>query len=334
MKTICIREGEGLNKIHIEDRQTIDLAPGEIRVRWRATTLNFHDYLVACGGIKVENGRIPMSDGAGDVVEIAQDITEFKVGDRVMSMFFPDWQSGHAKFKNIRAITGESIDGCMSYEACLPANAVTAIPDDYSYAEAATLPTAALTAWNALICNGKLIKGDKLLVEGTGGVSVFAAQLGIAMGAEVYATSSSETKAERLKEMGVITVVNYKEDPIWGKTLFKLSGGGIDHVIDVGGGSTMKQSIEAATIGGHIHAIGILGDGRKGEITFPKLFFKFITMQGLAVGNRQMQLDMVKALNNYSFRPVIDKVFNFDQLKEAFEYQASGKHFGKIVVEF
>lgn len=334
MKTIRIVEGDGLNKISIRSSEPVAPGPAEVRIRWHATSLNFHDYLVACGGIIVPEGRIPMSDGAGEVIEVGSQVSSFKVGDKVMSMFFPDWQEGAASFNTIRAITGESIDGCMTTESCLPESAITHIPDNYSYAEAATLPTAALTAWNALICNGKLSAGQKVLIEGTGGVSIFAMQLSLAMGAEVYATSSSAHKAERLKQMGVKEVINYKEDPLWGKSIFQLSGTGVDHVIDVGGGSTMKQSIEAATIGGHIHAIGILGNGRKGEITFPKLFFKFITMQGLAVGSRQMQIDMVNALNDFDFRPVLDRSFEFDQLKEAFEYQVSGQHFGKIVAEF
>ena len=175
--------------------------------------------------------------------------------------------------------------------------------------------------------------GDAVLIEGTGGMSIFGMQIALAAGATVYATTSSPTKAERLKEMGAAAVVNDREDTRWGKTIFKLSGGGVDHVLDVGGGSTMKQSIEAAKVGGSIIAIGILGDGRKGEITFPKLFFKHLTMTGVAVDSRDAQEAMVKSINVSRWKPLIDKSFGLEEIAEAFRYQASGQHFGKIVVE-
>jgi len=153
-------------------------------------------------------------------------------------------------------------------------------------------------------------------------------------GAKVYATTSSEEKAERLKSIGVEAVVNYKTDERWGKTINRMTGGGVDHVLDVGGGSTMKQSIEAIGVGGHIASIGILGGGRKGEITFPKLFFKQLRMTGLAVGSRVMQEKMIEAINISGIKPVIDRTFGFDELPDAFRYQESGKHFGKIVLEW
>jgi len=180
---------------------------------------------------------------------------------------------------------------------------------------------------------GQLTAGESVLIEGSGGMSIFGMQLALAAGARVFATTSSEEKAERLKSMGAEAVVNYKEDSRWGKSLFKMTGG-IDHVLDVGGGSTMVQSIEAAAIGGHVVSIGILGGGRKGEITFPKLFFKHIKVSGIAVGSRVMQERMVKAINQSGFKPIIDKSFSFDQLADAFRHQESGKHFGKIVLEY
>jgi len=176
--------------------------------------------------------------------------------------------------------------------------------------------------------------GETVLIEGTGGMSIFALQLAKAAGARVFATTSSEAKAERLKAMGVEAVVNYKQDERWGKTISKLTDGGVDHVLDVGGGSTMKQSVEATKIGGHIASIGILGNGRKGEMTFPKLFFKQLTISGLAVGSRKMQTDMIDALEVSKLKPVIDKSFSFDQLADAFRHQESGAHFGKIVLEW
>ena len=333
MKVVAVKEPGGFDNLIIEERPDPVPGAGEILVQWHATSLNYHDYLVAAGGIKVPGGRIPMSDGAGEVLAIGEGVNDWKVGDKVMSMFFPYWVEGKPTFRKTVGVMGETLDGCIAEKAILPASGLTAIPEGYSYAEAATLPCAGTTAWRGLM-EGELKAGDKVLIEGTGGVSIFALQFAKAAGAKVYATTSSPAKAERLKEMGVEAVVNYKEDERWGKTIFKLSGGGVDHVIDVGGGSTMKQSIEAAAIGGHIASIGILSGGRKGEITFPKLFFKHITMTGLAVGPRTMQEDMVRAINVSGLKPVIDKSFGFGELADAFRYQESGAHFGKIVLEY
>jgi len=334
LRQLIINEPGGFEDCKIVAQPDPTPKAGEILVHWHATSLNFHDYLVAKGLIKVVPGRIPMSDGAGEVIAVGPDVTQWKVGDKVMSMFFPNWIEGKPTMAKTIAISGESVDGFMTEKSCLSENAVTAFPEWMSYAAAATLPTAGLTAWRALMVEGNLQAGQKVLIEGTGGVSIVALQMAKAIGAQVFATTSCPEKAERLKAMGATAVVNYREDERWGKTIFKLADGGVDHVIDVGGGSTMKQSIEAAAMGGHIVSIGILGDGRKGEITFPKLFFKHLTMTGLAVGSREMQEAMVKAINVNQLQPVLDKRFAFDQLVDAFKYQESGKHFGKIVLEW
>lgn len=332
MKVLSIKLPGGLDHLNISEKENPTPAAGGVLVRWHATSLNYHDYLVAKGMIPVADGRIPMSDGAGEIVAIGSDVNEWKVGDKVMSMFFPNWVDGKPTLKKTIAITGESVDGCMTELSCYKSDALTAIPEGYSYEEAATLPCACTTAWRGLFVEGNLQAGQKVLIEGTGGMSIFALQLAKAAGARVFATTSSPEKAERLMAMGAEAVVNYKEDERWGKTIFKMTQGGVDHVLDVGGGSTMVNSIEAAAIGGHIASIGILGGGRKGEITFPKLFFKHLRMTGLAVGSREMQMNMVDAINVSGMRPVVDKVFGFEELKEAFEYQESGRHFGKIVV--
>lgn len=333
MKAITVKSPGGLDNLAIVEQDQPKPKAHEVLVKWHATSLNYHDYLVAVGAIPVQDGRIPMSDGAGEIVEIGSDVYNWKVGDKVMSLFFPGWTDGDAELRKIAGVSGETIDGYMTEMSCVSAESLSAIPDEYSYAEAATLPCAGLTAWNGLMNTGKLQAGQTVLIEGTGGMSMLGLQIAQAAGARVYATTSSPEKAERLKSMGCEAVVNYKEDERWGKTIYKMSGG-IDHVLDVGGGSTMKQSIEAARIGGYITAIGILSGGRKGEITFPKLFFKFITMKGIAVGSRKMQEEMVKAVNVNGIKPIIDKSFAFDQLADAFRYQESGKHFGKIVLEW
>lgn len=334
MKTIGIKQLGGFENVVIIEKPDPTPGAGQVVIKWHATSLNFHDYLVAAGGIKVPDGRIPMSDGAGEIIAVGEGVDEWKIGDKVMSMFFPNWLEGKPTLKKTMFILGETLDGCMAEQSVLPATAVTKIPEGYTYAEAATLPTAGLTAWRALMVEGKIEAGDKVLIEGTGGMSIFALQLAKMAGAIVYATTSSNEKAERLKAMGVEAVINYKEDERWGKTIFKMTGGGVDHVLDVGGGSTMRNSIEAAAMNGHIYSIGILGGGRKGEITFPKLFFKHLRMTGLAVGSVEMQNKMIDAININGLDPVIDKSFGFEELVDAFKYQATGKHFGKIVLEW
>lgn len=334
MKVVSIGPKGGLENLQIQEVDKPEPGVDEVLVRWHATSLNYHDYLVGVGAIPVPEGRVPMSDGAGEIVAVGADVTQWKVGDRVMSMFFPNWIDGRPAASKTKAISGETVDGFLTEYGLANANSLTRIPNNYSYAEAATLPCAALTAWRALVVEGGIKMGDKVLIEGSGGMSIFALQLAKAAGATVYATSSSAEKAERLREMGAVDVVDYRADERWGKTIFRASGGGMDHVLDVGGGSTMGQSIEAAAMDGHIYSIGILGNGRKGMITFPKLFFKHLRLTGLAVGSRLMQEDMIKAIEENMIRPVIDRSFGFDELAAAFQYQASGAHFGKIVLEY
>ena len=332
MKCITVNGG-GLDRLQITERAEPRPKAGEVKIRWHATSLNYHDYLVAIGAIRVPSERIPMSDGAGEVVAVGPGVTKWKVGDRVLSLFFPDWTDGLPSGEKTRAISGESVDGYATEYSCLPERSITAMPEGYSYAEGATLPCAALTAWRGLIEVGQLRPGDRVLIEGTGGMSVFGLQLAHAFGASVIATTSSTDKADRLRALGATAVYNYREDPKWGKTIFGDTGG-VDHVLDVGGGSTMQQSIEAAGMNASVVSIGILNDGRKGTLTFPKLFFKHLRLSGIAVGSALMQERMVRALERFEFRPLLDRSFAFDELAEAFRYQESGQHFGKIVVEW
>ena len=334
MKVVAVQSSGGLENLKVVDREDPTPMRNEVLVRWHATSLNYHDFLVATGAIPVKEGRIPMSDGAGEVIAIGPEVNRWSVGDKVISMFFPGWIEGKPEFRKIVGVSGETIDGYMTEMSCISEESLTGMPQGYTYAEAASIPCAGLTAWNALMHSGDLKAGDKVLVEGTGGVSIFGLQIAKMAGARVFATTSSDEKAEKLREMGCEAVVNYKSDERWGKSIFKLSDGGVDHILDVGGGATMKQSIEAAKIGGHITSIGILSGGRKGEITFPKLFFKFITMKGIAVGSRMMQERMVDTFNSQKIKPILDKSFGFDQLAEAFTYQSTGQHMGKIVLEW
>ena len=203
---------------------------------------------------------------------------------------------------------------------------------DTVFSQAATLPCAALTAWRALVVEGRIKASDTVLVEGTGGVSLFALQIAKAVGATVFATTSSEEKTHRLRMLGADHVVNYRTDSRWGKTMYQMCGG-VDHVVNVGGGSTIAQSIDAVGYCGHIVLVGILG-GRDATIVMPKLFFKHVRMTGIAVGSRLMQQDLIKAIENLSIQPIIDKSFGFEDLAEAFRYQERGLQCGKIVVEY
>lgn len=334
MQVIEVSQGGGLHNLLVRDRTDPQPQANEVIVRWHATSLNYHDYLVAAGAIPVQDGRIPMSDGAGEIIATGEDVSQWQTGDKVMSTFFPFWHEGRPSLRRMAVVSGETVDGYMAEKSAIPASSISAIPTGLSYAEAATLPCAGLTAWRGLIVEGKIKAGDKVLIEGTGGMSIMGLQLAQMAGAQVYATTSSASKAERLKDMGVDIVIDYTKDHQWGKSIYKLTDGGVDHVLDVGGGSTMNQSIEAAAIGGHIVSIGILSDGRKGSITFPKLFFKQLTLSGIAVGSRAMQEDMTRAININGLKPFIDTSFAFDQLGEAFRYQQSGQHFGKIILEW
>ncbi len=305
----------------------------EILIKWHATSLNYHDYLVVKGAIPVDEGRIPMSDGAGEIISVGAEVKSWNLGDKVMSLFFPDWMNGAPTPGNTGNISGESFDGYACEYSCLKEYQVTRIPDNFTFGQAATLPCAALTSWRALQVEGKIQPEEKVLAEGSGGMSIFAMQLGKMAGAKIFATTGNNNKIERIESLGVEKVVNYKEDPKWGRTIYRLSEGGMDHVLDVGGNSTIRQSIEAIKVYGNIYSIGILG-GPKGEILFPKLFFKQIHLIGLAVGSAEMQVDMIKAIETSEMKPIIDRSFPLEELDRAFEYQESGKHFGKIVVEW
>ncbi|WP_281992699.1 zinc-dependent alcohol dehydrogenase family protein [Sulfitobacter geojensis] len=332
MKTYQVSKPGGLENLKIVEQDTPKPNAGEVLVRWRATSLNFHDYMVGVGGIPVEEGRVPMSDGAGEVVAVGDGVNQWKQGDRVLSLFFPEWLDGKPSAENTQAMSGDTVNGFATEFSCVDANSLTRMPSNYTFEEAATLPCAALTAWRALVVEGNLQAGQSVLVQGTGGMSLFALKIAKALGAYVYATSSSEEKMARLKELGADEVFNYRTDEEWGTTIAERSGG-VDHVLDMGAGTTLKQSIAATAIGGHIAIIGIL-DSPIAELDVISLILGHKRMSGLAVGSKAMQEDMIALLEAKDVHPVIDRSFAFDELGKAFEHQASGSHFGKITVTY
>jgi NADPH:quinone reductase-like Zn-dependent oxidoreductase len=305
--------------------------PGQIRVRIEASSLNFHDLGVVLGRRPMPDGRIPMSDGAGHVEAVGEGVTEFAPGDLVVSCFFPDWQDGETGLVgHFDRTPGDGIDGYAREVVVTPANWFTHAPRGYSAQEAATLITAGLTAWRALVVNGGLKPGDVVLALGTGGVSVFALQIANAMGATVIITSSSDEKLEKARALGADHTINYRSTERWAEEVLTTTGGrGVDHVIEVGGPGTLSQSIAATRVGGHIALIGVL-TGLAGEVPTATLMRRQQRLQGLIVGSRRHQQDFVRALDNLSLRPVIDRVFPLEEAAEAFRYEQEGRHFGKI----
>ena len=309
--------------------------PGQIRVRVHATSLNYHDYSVVVGRMNLQGRRIPMSDAGGVVEAVGEGVEMFQPGDAVVSVFHPNWQGGKVPhLEGFAQVPGDGIDGYACEAVVTPASWFTRAPKGYSHEEAATLTTAGLTAWRALIVNGGLKAGDSVLVLGTGGVSIFALQIAKAMGARVMVTSSCDQKLARAKALGADHLVNYKSQPQWGQAAVEWTQGlGVDHVIEVGGPGTLPQSITAVAQGGHIALMGVL-TGISGDVPTAAFMRKQAKIQGLLVGSRDDQLDFIRAIEATSLRPVIDKSFALEDMAEAFRYQESGAHFGKITLRY
>ena len=333
IKTIYVQAGGGFEQVSVGLSEPRDPAAGEITVRLYASSLNYHDFLVVSGATPPQERRIPMSDGAGEVIAVGEGVSEFAVGDHVVSTFFPDWLDGAPHFIGFSRVPGDGMDGYAREQVTALATAFTLAPKGYSHAEAATLTTAGLTAWRALVDDGALKAGDTVLLQGTGGVSIFALQIAKAAGARVIATSSSDDKLQRLTAMGADEVINYRKDLQWGATARKMTNGrGVDHVIEVGGPETLEQSMLATKAGGHIAIIGVLS-GMDTQLSIVHALAYQIRLQALIVGSRRQQQDFVRAIEANGIRPVIDKHFALDQIVDAFQYQASGQHFGKIVLD-
>jgi NADPH:quinone reductase-like Zn-dependent oxidoreductase len=334
MKVAAVRAPGGLDRLVIEERPTPEPGAGELLVRVRASSLNYHDLAVVLGVLPAADGRIPMSDGAGEVVAVGAGVTAFKPGDQVMSTFFPHWEAGGPTAERLRGVPGDHADGFAAEYVAMPAGCFTRIPRGWSLTEAATLPCAALTAWRALVIEARIKPGDAVLTQGTGGVSVFTLQFAKAMGATVIATSSSDEKLARLKALGADHLINYRATPEWGAAVVEATGGkGVDLVVEVGGSGTLNESISACRVGGHISLIGVL-TGWSGAVETATAMFKNIAIKGITVGSREQQAEMVAAIDVIGLRPVIDSRFSLDGIADAFRHQQSQKHFGKICLAF
>lgn len=329
MQQAVIADTFGLDHVQVVVAPEPVPGPGEVLVRMKAWSLNYRDYLVATGRYnpKMPLPRVLLSDGAGEVVS---DGKRWKRGDRVAGIFMQRWLSGPYQDGLGDSSLGAQQEGVLAEYVALSEEGLVAIPSHLTYEEAATLPCAAVTAWNALFESGRVGPGQTVLVQGSGGVSVFALQLAKAAGARVIATSSSAEKRERLAAMGADWVLDYKAEPDWGKQIAKA--GGVDHVVEVGGVGTLSQALTAVKAGGHLSVIGIL-TGRTGEINIGQILHRAITVQGIYVGSRDMFERLNRAVTQLQLRPVIDSTFEFGQIQEALRYMESAGHFGKIVVK-
>ncbi len=334
MKTYVI-EAFGLDGLKIVDRPMPTPGHGQALIRWQAFSLNSRDLMVVKGiyNPKLRLPLIPFSDGAGIVEAVGEGVIRVKPGDRVTSLILPQWQSGDLTDALLRTGLGGSVDGVLAEASVLSENGLVPFPEHLSFEEAATLPCAALTAWNALVTSGGLKAGDVILVQGTGGVSLFALQFAKFSGARVVATSSSDAKLARAKDLGADVLVNYKSTPDWGDAARKLVGGaGVDHVVEIGGAGTLAQSMRAVRAGGRISLIGVLAGGG-GQISLLPILMRNLVAQGIFVGDRAMFEGMNRAISLHKMRPIIDRVFPFNEVIPALRHMESGAHFGKIVVK-
>ena len=334
MKAYRLEDFKSLDDLRLRDEDDPRPQRGELLVRVHAVSLNYRDIALARDRYPRPHrkGLVPVSDAAGEVVEVGAGADSFKVGDRVMGSFFRRWFGGRPSADLIKEQYGSEIDGWLLERKAVSQEAVVLAPATLTYEEASTLPCAGLTAWDALTGTVPIRAGHTVLTQGTGGVSIFALQLAKAVGASVIATTSSAAKADRLRSLGADGIVNYKEEPHWGERVRSLAGGlGVDRVVEVGGPGTIGESLQAVAYGGEIASIGFLTTDNPG-IDFFKLKRSGATFRNIAVGSREGLQELARAIAMVGIKPMIDRVFDFDAAKEAFAYLESGSHFGKVVI--
>jgi NADPH:quinone reductase-like Zn-dependent oxidoreductase len=323
----------GMEGLAIVDRPEPVPGANQVLIKMHAWSLNYRDLMTVTGRYnpRMKLPQIPLSDGAGEVVAVGSDVRSAKAGDRVANTFFEHWVSGESTDEKAKTALGAGRDGVLSEYVLLHEDGVIPIPEHLTYAEAATLPCAALTAWNGLVAQGKVKAGDTILTLGTGGVSIFALQFSLLNGCRVIITSGSNEKLARAKQLGASHTINYKETPNWSKEVRQLTGGrGVDHVVEVGGTGTFNQSIASVRRGGHISLIGVLAQG--GDANILPILMNNIRVQGIFVGSREMFFSMNSAITLHRLHPVIDRTFGFEEVQDAFKWMEGGKHCGKIVV--
>ena len=336
MKVYEIQGGFGLDHLKLAERPDPTPGAGQVLLRMRAASLNYRDLMMVAGSYnpKQRLPLIPCSDGVGEVVAVGDGVTRLTVGDRVATLFCQDWMGGRPSVEELRSTLGGPLDGTLAELMVLPETGVIRVPEHLSDAEAATLPCAALTAWNALAEHGRVAAGDTVLVQGTGGVSIFALQFAQLLGARVIVTSRRDDRLVKARRLGAWQEINSLDDIEWGKTARALTGGvGVDHIVEVGGAGTLAQSLQAVRVGGQISLIGVLAGGAS-ELSIVPVFMKNVRIQGLLVGSRKAFERMNRAIAQHELRPVVDRVFPFAEAREAFEHVRSGAHFGKVCIGF
>ncbi len=331
MKAMVLEGGAGLDHLHLVEREAPTPGPGEVLVRLQAASINYRD-LATVTMMAPQRPLIPLSDGAGVVEQVGEGVTRVKAGDLVMPGFFPHWIAGRPTPQRLPALGG-TLDGVACEAIALTAEGVTKAPAGWTAEEAATLPCAAVTAWRGLMVEGRLTAGETVLVQGTGGVSIFALQFAKLAGARVIVTSSSDEKLERARAMGADETINYRATPDWAAAARELTGGrGVDHVVEVGGAGTFQQSIAACALGGAIAVIGVLSGFVK-DLNVASIFGGNLHINGVTVGSREHVEQMVRAIDVAKLKPVIDKRYPLAGLADALALMQAGGHFGKVVID-
>tara|TARA_Y100000590_G_scaffold469499_1_gene657401 strand:+ start:1484 stop:2497 length:1014 start_codon:yes stop_codon:yes gene_type:complete len=336
MRAVVLNGTNGFDDLEVVKKNDPKPSNGEVLVRVRSASINYRDLLITKGGYgsrQKTSDLIPLSDAAGEVVEIGSGVKNFKVGDRVTGSFFQSWVSGQVTSDMLEDDLGRLNDGVLSELKCFKEVGLAATPDSLSDIEASAVPCAGLTAWSGIITLGKIKPGEVVLIQGSGGVSLFALQFAKMSGAKVLAISSNEKKIERLKKLGAFHCLNYLEKPHWGKDILKFTNGvGVDHIIEIGGGETIKQSLRAIKPGGTISLIGVL-DGARSDLLIPLVGSRNIKLQGVTVGPVEELKKMLKALDENKVKPIIDSVYDLSNFLDAYNKLSSGQHFGKICIK-
>jgi NADPH:quinone reductase-like Zn-dependent oxidoreductase len=336
VRVFQVEDDWSMENVRINTRPDPQPGPGQVRLRMKGSAVNYRDLLVPVRGYGSRMKALPLimlSDGLGIVESMGDGVTQLEIGDRVCPLFFQSWVNGAPNKKRLSLSLGSELDGTMAQFMVLPELGVAQAPVHLDDMEAASLGTAAVTAWRALVTEGRITAGDKVLVQGTGGVSLFALQIAKMLDAVVIATSSSDDKLSRVRMMGADETINYRKVPEWGKLAREIAGGeGIDHIIEVGGHGTLQQSLRAVRAGGTISLIGVLSGGNM-DLPLGPVVTRHIRLQAITVGSREDFTQMATAMTRRKLRPVIDRVFAFEDLRAALDYLSAGRHFGKICIK-
>jgi NADPH:quinone reductase-like Zn-dependent oxidoreductase len=332
MRVVQIDGGFGLDRLRPADRPDPVPGPGQVLLRLHAAALNYRDLLTVRGEYnpKYTLPLVPCSDGCGEILAVGDGVKRVTVGERVLPIFAQRWIAGRPTRERLRSTLGGPLDGTLAEQIVLDAEGVVPAPEHLTPEAAATLPCAGVTAWSALV-EGAVQPGDTVLLQGTGGVSLFALQLVQLFGARAIVTSSSEAKLERARALGAWATLHYPSTPDWGKQAWRLADGGVDLVVEVGGAETLEQSLAAVRPGGTICLLGVLA-GATASISLTSIFMQQVRVQGLLVGPRENLEALVRAVTRHRLQPIVDSTFELDAAREAFDHLAAGRHFGKVAL--